>query len=146
MFSLASLIRPGVLAAFIVFFVLGFVQYALLYAAAASLISRTEDIGSVVAPLVIPVVLGFLLAQVAVVAPNSGNVVALSLIPLVSPFVMFTRVAVATIPWWQLALSLAIDLAFIWLTALIAGKIYRVGLLTYGRPPKLGQVWAVVRS
>jgi ABC-2 type transport system permease protein len=146
LFSIASLIRPGVLAAFVVFFIIGFVQYALLYAAAASLISRTEDIGSVVAPLVIPVVAGFLLAQVAVVAPNSGNVVALSLIPLVSPFVMFTRVAVATIPAWQIALALAINLGVIWLTALGAGKIYRVGLLTYGRPPKLGQVWAVIRS
>jgi ABC-2 type transport system permease protein len=146
LFSVLNTVGPSVVAAFAVFFILGFIEFALMYAGAASLISRTEDIGSVVAPLVIPVVAGFLVAQVAVVAPNSGNVVILSMIPLLSPFVMFARIAVATIPAWQIALSILINLAAIAVIALFAGKLYRVGLLTYGRPPKLAQVWAVLRS
>jgi ABC-2 type transport system permease protein len=146
LFSVLNTLGPPVVAAFAVFFLIGFIQFALLYAGAASLISRTEDIGSVVAPLVIPVVAGFLVAQVAVVAPNSANVVVLSMIPLLAPFVMFARIAVATIPLWQIALSLLINLAAIAVIAIFAGKLYRVGLLTYGRPPRLAQVWAVLRS
>jgi ABC-2 type transport system permease protein len=145
-FTALNTLGPPAVAAFAVFFLVGFVQFALLYASAASLISRTEDIGSVVAPLVVPVIAGFLFAQFAVGAPNANGVVALSLVPLISPFVMFARIAVATIPVWQVALSLLINLAAIAVIALLAGKIYRVGLLTYGRPPKLAQVWAVLRS
>jgi len=145
-FSTLNTLGPSAVAAFAVFFLLGFIQFALLYASAASLISRTEDIGSVVAPLVLPVVAGFLFAQFAVNAPNATSVIVLSLVPLISPFVMFARIAVATIPVWQVALSVLINLFAIAVTALLAGKIYRVGLLTYGRPPKLAQVWAVLRS
>jgi len=145
-FAVLNTIGPAVVAAFAVFFLIGFVQFALMFASAASLISRTEDIGSVVAPLVLPVIAGFLIAQVAVVAPNASNVVVLSLVPLISPFVMFARIAVATIPLWQVALSMLINLAAIAVIAVFAGKLYRVGLLTYGRPPKLAQVWAVLRS
>jgi ABC-2 type transport system permease protein len=146
LFFVLDTLGPQVVGAFALFFIIGFLQFALLYAGIASLISRTEDIGSVVAPLVLPVVGGFLIAQVAVVAPNATNVAILSLIPLISPFVMFARIAVATIPVWQVALSLLINLAAIGAIALLAGKLYRVGMLTYGRPPKLSQVWAVLRS
>ncbi|GAC1404302.1 MAG: ABC transporter permease [Candidatus Velthaea sp.] len=139
-------VSSGVILAFVLFFIIGFMQYATLYAAAASLINRTEDLGSVAAPLVIPVVGGFLLAQYALVAPNSPNVQIISQIPLLAPFVMFTRLAVATVPVWQIVLSLVINaiatIAIIW----AAGKIYRVGLLMYGRPPKLSQVWATLRA
>jgi ABC-2 type transport system permease protein len=145
-FSVLNSIGPSVIAAFAAFFIIGFIQFALMYASAGSLISRTEDLGSVVAPLVIPVVAGFLVAQIAVMAPNSTNVIVLSMIPLVSPFVMFARIAVATIPLWQVALSVAINVAAIVVIAILSGKLYRVGLLTYGRPPKLAQVWAVLRS
>jgi len=146
LFSVLNSIGPSVIAAFAAFFIIGFLQFALMYASAGALISRTEDMGSVVAPLVIPVVAGFLVAQIAVVAPNATNVIVLSMIPLVSPFVMFARIAVATIPLWQVVLSVALNLAAIVVIAVFAGKLYRVGLLTYGRPPKLTQVWAVLRS
>jgi ABC-2 type transport system permease protein len=146
LFSILNSIGPSVIAAFAAFFIIGFLQFALMYASAGALISRTEDMGSVVAPLIIPVVAGFLVAQIAVVAPNAANVIVLSMVPLVSPFVMFARIAVATVPLWQVALSVAFNLAAIVVIAIVAGKLYRVGLLTYGRPPKLAQVWAVLSS
>jgi ABC-2 type transport system permease protein len=133
-------VSGGVIIAFILFFLIGFMQYATLYAAAASLINRTEDLGSVAAPLIVPVVGGFFLAQYALAFPQSTNVAILSQIPLVSPFVMFTRMSVTAVPHWQIFLSLAINgfatLVIIW----AAGKVYRVGLLLYGRPPSLRQV------
>jgi ABC-2 type transport system permease protein len=81
-----------------------------------------------------------------VVAPDSANVVILSMVPLVSPFVMFARIAVATVPLWHVGLSIAINLGAIVAIAIGAGKLYRVGLLTYGRAPTFSQVWAVLRS
>lgn len=139
-------ISGGVIVAFILFFVIGFMQYATLYAAAASLINRTEDLGSVAAPVLVPVIGGFFLAQYALAFPQSGYVAILSQVPLISPFVMFTRMTVTAVPGWQIGISLAINaaatLAIIW----AAGKIYRVGLLLYGRPPSLRQVLAALRA
>ncbi|GAC1425347.1 MAG: ABC transporter permease [Candidatus Velthaea sp.] len=139
-------ISTGVIVAFVLFFIIGFMQYATLYAAAASLINRTEDLGSVAAPLVIPVVGGFLLAQYALVAPNSTNVQIISQIPLLAPFVMFTRLTAATVPVWQIVLSVLINAAATVLIIWAAGKVYRVGLLMYGRPPNIRQVIAALRS
>lgn len=139
-------VSTGEIAAFLAFFVVGFAQYGVLYAAAASLINRTEDLGSVAGPLVVPVVLGIILAQVALQFPNSPNMVICSLIPLISPFVMFTRVAVSDVPAWQLVLSLAINVGTAVLLAWLSGKIYRVGMLLYGRAPSLKQVLATLRA
>jgi ABC-2 type transport system permease protein len=134
------------LAAFIAFFILGFLQYATLYAAAASLISRTEDLGSVSAPIVLPVVAGFLIAQLALINPNAPFIVVFSCIPFISPFVMFTRIALETVPAWQVALSLAINVATAAAAFYAAGKIYRVGMLLYGKLPSLRQIAAVLRQ
>ncbi len=137
---------PGEVFSFIAFFVVGFLQYGVLYAAAASLINRTEDLGSVTGPLVVPVVIGFVLAQLTLQFPNSPNLVVASELPLLAPFVMFTRIAVSAVPAWQIVLSLIINLAAAAFFAWAAGKIYRVGLLLYGRPPSLKQVVATLRS
>ena len=139
-------VSTGEILALLAFFIVGFAQYGVLYAAAASLINRTEDLGSVAGPLVVPVVLGIILAQVALQFPNSPNMVICSLIPLISPFVMFTRVAVSDVPAWQLVLSLVINVGSAVLLAWLSGKIYRVGMLLYGRAPSLKQVVATLRT
>lgn len=137
---------PDEIVALVGFFLVGFLQYSVLYAAAASLINRTEDLGAVAGPLVIPVVLGFVLAQIGLQAPNSPWVAIFSQIPLLAPFVMFTRIAVTNVPLWQVALSLAVNLAAALALAWVAGKIYRVGLLLYGRPPNFAQVLRILRT
>jgi ABC-2 type transport system permease protein len=139
-------VSPEELLAFLAFFAVGFAQYGVLYAAAASLINRTEDLGSVAGPLVIPVVLGIILAQLGLQFPNSPNVVACSFVPLISPFVMFTRIAVSDVPAWQVAVSLGINVGAAVLLAWMSGKVYRVGLLLYGRAPSLKQVIATLRA
>jgi ABC-2 type transport system permease protein len=141
-----ALIAPATLAIFLAFFVLGFIQFATLYAAAASLISRTEDLGSVATPVILPVVGAFFLAQYASVAPNAPVSVAASFLPFVSPFVMFTRSTVSSVPPLQLAIALAINLAAALICFNLAGKVYRVGLLMYGKLPSLRQIATAVRS
>lgn len=139
-------VPSGEVLAFIAFFALGFIQFGVLFAAGASLINRTEDLGSIAGPLVVPVAIGFILAQLSLANPNAPNVVLCSQIPLLSPFVMFTRIAVSSVPAWQIVLSLALNVAAAIFLAWGAGKIYRVGLLLYGRPPSLRQVVAALRT
>ncbi len=148
-FSLANLfdvLTPGVVVAFFVFFLIGFLQISTIFAAMASLINRTEDLGSITGPLALPVVVALFIAIYALGAPDAPGAVTSSFIPIVSPFVMFARIAVSDVPAWQIALTLLINLATLYLIALFAGKIYRVGMLMYGRAPKLSQVWSVIRS
>ncbi len=139
-------ISGGAAAAFAVFFVLGFLQYATLYAGAASLISRTEDLGSVAAPLIMPVVGAFLFAQYALAFPNAPSVIIVSQLPLVAPFVMFTRIAVTDVPIWQIASSIVINVLATIAIVFGAAKLYRVGMLFYGRPPRLSQILTALRS
>ncbi len=137
--SLALAVAPGEVVAFFAFFVLGYLQYATIYAAAASLISRTEDLGSVTTPVILPVVAAFFIAQYALAAPSAPLVV-------ITSFVPFTRLAISDVPWWQTALAAAIDAATVIIAFWAAGKIYRVGMLVYGRLPSPKQIVAALRA
>ena len=148
-FSLAGLfdiITPSVVIAFFAFFILGYLQVTTLMASLASLVNRTEDLGAISGPLVIPIVGALIIAMTAMQTPDATFAVVTSMIPIVSPFVMFARIAVSNVPVWQIVLSLAINFAGLYVITVLGGKIYRVGMLLYGRPPKLSQVWNVIRS
>ena len=144
--SMASSITTLDAFAFCIYFVLGYVQLSTLFAAFASMINRTEDLGSVSLPLVMPVVGALFVAIYALGFPNVPWVVATSFIPIISPFTMFARIAVSDVPMWQIGLSLAINIAAVYYIAIAAGKIYRVGMMLYGRAPNLKQIWATLRA
>lgn len=134
------------IAGFVIFFLLGYLQMATMFAAIGSLINRTEDIGSIGGPFFIPVIAALLIAITALEAPDAPFVIVTSFIPLIAPFVMFARIVVSSVPLWQIALSFAINVAAIYAIAVLAGKIYRIGMLLYGRPPKLAQLWHALRA
>jgi ABC-2 type transport system permease protein len=137
---------PGELLAFALFFLLGFFQYATIYAAAASLISRTEDLGSVATPVILPVLGAFFVAQYALSQPASPFAVAFSFVPFISPFVIFSRIAISLVPWWQIALAVVVNLITVAVCFYLGGKIYRVGMLLYGNAPSPRQIWAALRA
>jgi len=126
--------------------VLGFLQLSLLFAGMGSLINRTEDLGSISAPLIIPVVAALLVSMAALGNPDATWVVALSFVPIFSPFVLFARIAMTDVPTLQLVLAFAVNVAAVIAISAIAGKLYRIGMLLYGRAPNLKQVWQVIRS
>jgi len=144
-FSLTG-VSSGDITGFVIFFVIGFVQTSTLFAAVGSLINRTEDLGSVSGPLFLPVVAAFIIAMSALAVPDSPAVVVTSFIPLIAPFVMFARIVVSSVPAWQVGLSLAINVAAIYAIAVIGGRIYRVGMLLYGRAPRPSQIWHAIKS
>jgi ABC-2 type transport system permease protein len=134
------------IAGFAIFFLLGYLQMATMFAAIGSLINRTEDIGSIGGPFFVPIIAALLIAVTALQVPDAPAIVAASFIPLIAPFVMFARIVVSNPPLWQIAASFAINLAAIWIIAVVGGKIYRIGMLLYGRPPKLAQLWHAIRA
>ena len=143
---ISDVLTPGVAATFLLFFVTGLLQLSTMFAAIASLVNRTEDIGSISTPLIFAVIAALFVAIAALGTPDAPWAVTCSFIPLISSFVMFARIAVGNVPWWQLMLSLGINLAALWFIAMFAGKVYRVGMLLYGRTPKFSQIWSVIRS
>jgi ABC-2 type transport system permease protein len=144
--GIGQVISPAVLVAFLLFFIIGFLQLSTVLAAFASLVNRTEDLGSIIGPLVLSLVIALFIAMAALGAPESGWAIAASFVPLFAPFVMFARIAVSEVPVWQILASLAINMAALALIAIFAGKLYRIGMLLYGRAPKLTQILTVLRS
>jgi ABC-2 type transport system permease protein len=136
----------GDIALFAAFFVTGYLQYATIYAAAASLISRTEDLPIVTTPVIMPVVCAFFLAQYALTDASAPVVVVSSFVPFLSPFVMFARIAMSAVPAWQIALAAWIDVATVFFCFWVAGRVYRVGMLLYGKLPSPQQIFAAARA
>ncbi|HTU81040.1 MAG TPA: ABC transporter permease [Candidatus Acidoferrales bacterium] len=139
-------IKPLVIPGFLFLLFLGLLQFSTMYAAIGSLVSRPEELGSIASALILPIFVAFVTAFVALDAPDTPFVVVASFVPLIAPFVMFVRIAVGATPLWQFLLSGTINLAFLAFVAIAAGRLYRVGMLLYGRPPSLRQIWSTIRG
>ncbi|MGA9274640.1 MAG: ABC transporter permease [Candidatus Cybelea sp.] len=139
-------ITPVTIAAFVIFFLFGLLQVSMLMAAAGSLVSRTEDVGSLALPLLLPIIGALFIGIAAIQMPDAQWAVVASLTPIVSPFVMFVRIAVGVVPAWQIVLAIGINVAVLALTAWGSGRLYRVGMLLYGRAPTLGQIVRALRA
>lgn len=130
----------------ILFFLLGFFLYAFIYGAVGSLVSRIEDVNTSVLPITFLYMAGFLVSMVNLVNPKGIIVKIFSFIPFFSPMCMFLRIIMTSVPVWEIAISIAILVLSILLTGFIAAKIYRVGVLMYGKPPKIKELIKVLRT
>lgn len=123
----------GTLAWSVAWFVAGFAVYALLFAAAGAMVSRQEDLGGIMFPLVAPLVIGWVVAvSVLPTNPTSGFATVLSYVPLTAPVLMPMRWALGVAPVWQVLLSLVITLALAASLLGLAGRIYRNSVLRSG--------------
>ena len=135
-------IPPELLGYMLVFFLLGFLIYAFLYGAIASTVSKLEDINTAVQPVTYLFLFGFMVVMFSMSSGEVDNLLMLvcSYIPFTSPMAMFTRIAMSTVPWYEIALSIAILLGSTIGIGFLAAKIYRLGVLMYGNAPKLGNI------
>lgn len=129
--SLPSAGLPAVVST-VGFFVLGFAIYATLYAAAGSLVNRQEDAQAVTFPVMLPLLAAYLVTLSSIASPDSPLMVALSMFPLSAPVAMPLRIVVGDVGLWQVALSVAICVGFIWVTIVLAGRVYAGALLRTG--------------
>ena len=125
-----------------VFFVLGFLIYAFLYGAFGSLASKTEDLSTLTTPLTILMVIAFIVPITSISSGNvdSGLMKILSFIPFCSPMAMFARIAMSTVNPLHISISIIILILSNIGIGYIAVLIYRMGILMYGKPPKITQV------
>jgi len=130
----------------IVFFFLGFFSYAALYAGIGSLLSKPEEVQQYSTVFMLPIIAAYVLAIFALQFPDLPVVVWGSMIPLVSPLLMFTRISTTDVPAWQIAVSISGSLLAIWGLTVLAGKLYRVGVLMYGKPPRPIEIWRALRA
>lgn len=134
-------IEPATVANLLVWFVLGFLIYAVLLAATGSLVSRMEDANTVAMPINIVAVAAFFVSFSALNDPNGTLAVVGTFIPFTAPFVVPIRASLEAIPGWQYGLTVAISLVTIVLLTYLAGRIYAGGLLRYGGRVKLREAW-----
>ncbi|MFC0296382.1 ABC transporter permease [Geobacillus jurassicus] len=117
----------------IIFFLLGYLLYAVLFAVLGSLVSRVEDVQPAITPVMMLVVAAFMIAIFGLNIPDSSFIAAASFVPFFTPMLMFLRIGLVPVPAWEVALSLVLLVATIVLLAYAGAKVYRGGVLMYGR-------------
>jgi ABC-2 type transport system permease protein len=123
--------------------------YASLYAGAASLVSRQEDINQIVAPLTIVSVIGYLVSTYAgtgLIPLDSPLVIVLSYIPLFSPYLMLTRFSTGTAQPVEVLVAIVLLALTIPVALWIAARLYRSGVLMYGQSPSPRTLWKALRA
>jgi ABC-2 type transport system permease protein len=129
--------------------ILGFLVYSVLYAAAGSLVSRQEDVSAAVMPMTLIATGGYIVgvyAAMGLLDIKAGWIVALSQVPLVSPFMMLGRITTGEAMAWEMLLSVVLLVVSIVGALWLAARIYAAGVLLYGQRPGVRAVLRLVRS
>jgi ABC-2 type transport system permease protein len=133
-------IPTNLLVYFVLFFVLGFFLFATLYAMVGSTVSSEEDAQQAQFPVTLLLVVPMMIFGLVMSNPSSNTSIILSMVPFFAPTLMMLRIAVINPPMWQVITSMVIMLVtilgFVWLAA----KIYRVGILMYGKRPSIAEL------
>ncbi len=126
--------------AFGVFFILGYFLYSTMYAALGSMVNSDQEAQQVQWPAMLPIVFSIILATPVLQHPNSPLAFWTSMVPFFAPILMFVRIMAETPPMWQIALSIALMLLTTWGLLGLSSRIYRVGILMYGKRPTLPEL------
>ncbi len=133
-----------IIISFIFYFVTGYLLYASVFAAIGSAVDNETETQQFMLPVTIPIILALMVAMGTMQNPESSLSFWCSMIPLTSPIVMVARLPFG-VPYWQLAVSMALMLvtfgAFVWM----AGKVYRTGILMYGKKTSWKEMWKWLR-
>jgi len=134
--------NPMLLIYFVVFFLLGYVLYSTLCAAVGSMVNSEQEAQQMQFLVMMPMILAIVFITNIFTHPDSSIAVFGSLFPFTAPLVMFSRIAMqgGETPIWQIGLSIALMVATIYGMVWLCGRIYRVGILMYGKKPNLPEI------
>lgn len=138
--SLSNMHLGTILVCFLIFFVLGYMLYASLFAAIGSAVENEGDSSQLQMPVTVPLMIAFFVALYAFKAPESTLVFWCSLIPFTSPIVMLARLPYG-VPAWELVLSIVLLALTFALCAWLSAKIYKVGILMFGKKTTWKDLW-----
>jgi ABC-2 type transport system permease protein len=143
--STAASISPGALALILVFFLLGFTFYSSMYAAIGSTVNSEQEAQQALGPILVLVIASSLLIQPVMLNPASGLARAASLIPFSAPIIMPLRMSLVAVPALDFVAAIAGLIAACLAAVWLAARVYRVGLLMYGKRPTLREIIRWVR-
>jgi ABC-2 type transport system permease protein len=125
---------------FIAYYLLGYFLYATLYALVGAIVSNEDDGQQIQWPISMTFAASLVMSTLAMENPNGALVTVLSLFPFFGPSLMFLRIALGAAPAWQIALSIGLLIGAIAIVVWVTAKIYRVGVLMYGKRPTLPEL------
>ena len=129
----------------LVYFVLGFLLYASLFAAAGALVKRQEEVQNAIQIPMWLFMIGYIVSFFGMVNPDAMWVMIVSFIPFWTPTTMLMRIAMGSVTWWGVALSIVLMIAAIVICTIAAARIYRYGILMYGQKPGMRQLIKLAR-
>jgi ABC-2 type transport system permease protein len=135
---------PLIIGGFIFYFLAGFLLYAAMYAAVGSAVENISDTQQLVLPITLPLILAIIVMISGIKSPDGPLAFWFSIIPFTSPVVMLTRLPFG-VPTWQLALSASLLIITFLVITWFASKIYRVGILMYGKKYSWKEMWKWMR-
>lgn len=133
-------ISPWLFVFFIIYYLLGYFLYATLYAMVGAIVSNEDDGQQAQMPITMTFMIPMLLSSLVMENPTGTTATILSLIPFFSPSLMFLRITLEAAPGWQIALSITLMILTIVGAVWLASKIYRVGVLMYGKRPTIPEL------
>ena len=133
-------IAPLTLAAFALFFLFGYFLYSSIYAAVGAVITSEQEGQQLQFIILLPLIVAVFMMGPVMRAPDSPVAVWTSMVPFFSPVLMYVRIAVQPPPVWQIALSLVLLVATIAGILILCARIYRIGILMYGKRPTLPEI------
>ena len=138
-------LSPVMLINFVLLFILGFLAYATLYAGIGASFNNIQEAQQAAGMAMMFVIIPVMVMYPVINDPNSRMATVLSLIPMFTPLLMPLRIAIDMPPIWQLALAYALTISFVIGMVWICARIYRVGILMYGKKPTFAEIWKWTR-
>jgi ABC-2 type transport system permease protein len=136
---------PGAIVFFPVFFVLGYLLYSALWATLAAVVNSEQEAYHLQTFVMLPMLFSVIMVLFIMRQPSTPLAVGLSMIPFCAPLLMYVRILVETPPAWQIALCLTLLVGTTWALLVVCSRVYRIGILMYGKRPTLPEIWKWMR-
>jgi ABC-2 type transport system permease protein len=142
--AFSSINLPVMIMSFFFYFLFGYLLYGALFAAIGSAVDNETDTQQFMLPVTVPLILSIVVAQTVIQNPESPLAFWMSMIPFTSPVIMMVRIPFG-VPTWEIALSIGLLILGFLGTTWLAAKIYRTGILMYGKKSNYKELWKWIR-
>lgn len=131
----------------LIFFITAYFIYAFLLGSLSSLASRSEDLNTLTTPVMMTFVIAFMIVIMSMTSDiNNIVMIVCSYIPFTAPIAMFARIALSDVAFYEIIISIAVQIVSTYLLGMLAAAIYKIGVLMYGKPPKFSEIFKLLKE
>jgi ABC-2 type transport system permease protein len=139
--NITQFLRPSLFVFFVIFFILGYLTYVCVYAVVGAACNTDKEAQQMMAPIQLVMMIPWFVMMPIITNPDSSMSVAFSMMPVFGPVTMFARTVASEPPVWHILVAIAVSIATIFAFFWITAKVFRVGILSYGKRPTLPELW-----